>query len=386
MTLTSAQQQWVAETLAVPWRQLTQQLTAVVAVCDQLVADHAGHAAHFMPGDAALFQAVAALSAAISGQAATLADLTPATIASGKAGLCRLQLANGHDVYSLQLAWELLSATPQIQDLLTHFTAPVFVGATLVVARRFDYLRQQLGLPADTATLRLRSPFHYRQQAQVFVDPDAPDPAADEAAYYDYLAQAIATLAQGPQQTLVLFTSLKAIAAVHQRLAQTPLAAQKELLAQGVTGSAEKIAKRFVLGDNSVLLGAASFFEGIDYPDKLLELVILTRLPFDSPSDPVVKARAAALKQAGQDPFTADALPKATIRLRQSFGRLIRTEHDRGAFVVLDPRFATTRYGRQLQHALPNLKPMALPVQTIAQYVHAWLRHRPILSKEEEHA
>lgn len=383
LPLTQAQQQWVATALTAPLRQLAQQLAAVNAVCAQLVQDHASHADHFMPGDAALFQAVSALSATIAAQAGDLANLTPEVIASGAAGLCRLQLANGHDRYSLKLVWELFSATEKIQALLQHFTAPVFVGATLMVARRFDFLQQQLGLPQNTPTLHLRSPFHYRQQAQVFVDPQAPDPAQDATVYYDYLAHAIATLARGPQQTLVLFTSLAAIAAVHQRLLHTPIAAEKELLAQGVTGSAEKIAKRFALGDNSVLLGAASFFEGIDYPDKLLELVILTRLPFDAPNDPLVKARTAALKLAGQDPFTADAMPRATIRLRQSFGRLIRTEHDRGAFVVLDPRFTTTRYGRQLQHALPNLKPMALPVATIAQYVQAWLTHQPLLSKEE---
>ena len=192
-------------------------------------------------------------------------------------------------------------------------------------------------------------------------------------AYADYLAAAIELLADNRHQTIVLFNSLATIAAVYQRLAHRPIADHKELLAQGVTGSAEKIAKRFAVGDQSLLLGAASFFEGIDYPDRLLEMVILTRLPFDAPEAAITKARYERLQAAGRDPFTEDALPRATLRLRQSFGRLIRTETDRGIFIVLDPRFITTRYGRKMQKSLPNIKPMTLPLTDMPGYIKMWL-------------
>ena len=196
------------------------------------------------------------------------------------------------------------------------------------------------------------------------------------AAYADYLASAILALADNDRATIVLFTSLAQIRLVYHRLAHTRLANRKELLAQGVTGSAAKIAKRFALNHSALLLGAASFFEGVDYPAKALEQVILTRLPFDAPEQPTTQARYAALQAAGADPFVADAVPRATLRLAQSFGRLIRTESDRGAFIVLDPRWLTTPYGRKMQKALPNLKPLAVPLGEMAGYLHDWFDPR----------
>ena len=299
-----------------------------------------------------------------------------------------LTLANQNDRLSLAVTWTRFAAGAIIQEELSHFTAPVFVGATLTVGRKFDYLAGQLGYQdfPETQTLRLRSPFHYKQQAQVFLATDAPNAHDLPAnAYADYLAGAIAQLADNQHQTLVLFTSLAMIDEVYNRLARMPIAGRKELLAQGVTGTASRIAKRFAVGEQTLLLGAASFFEGVDYPDKQLEQVILTRLPFDNPDRPDVRAREQALAARGEDPFAADMLPRAILRFRQSFGRLIRTERDRGVFVVLDPRLGTTAYGRQMAKSLPNLKPMSLPLADLTPLANAWLDHT-IIKKEAHHA
>ena len=283
------------------------------------------------------------------------------------------------DVASLELSWDVFQVGSAVQQLIHHFEAPVFVGATLTAERSFDFLTAQLGyhkLP-ESSFLKLRSPFHYRDQAKVLVATDAPHAAdVSDDAYADYLAMAIEQLADNQYQTIVLFNSLSVIEAVYQRLIHRPIAGHKELLAQGVTGSAEKIAKRFAVGDQSLLLGAASFFEGIDYPDRLLEIVILTRLPFDAPEAPITKARYRQIQLSGGDPFTEDALPRAILRLRQSFGRLIRTETDRGAFIILDPRFITTAYGKKMQKSLPNIKPMTLPLTDIPGYIRMWLRNK----------
>ena len=381
-TLSVQEAQAVAEQLQAWLPKLTRQLDAVAGVCNQLQQVYASHQAHFGVTAAGLFQALGALRKAFDGDVMQLSALKDFKHLDQQ--LCRLELANGKDALSLKLTWQQVSADRACQALLERFTAPVLVGATLMVARQFDYLLKAVGLPLDTATLHLRSPFHYATQAQVMVDPQAPHP--DDPTYLDYLVDALQQLCVGQHQTIVLFNRLDTIKAVYARIADCNWAADWEILAQGVSGSAGKIAKRFAISKHALLLGAASFFEGVDYPDKQLEMVILTRLPFDAPSQPLVQARNDQLMAAGLDPFIEDALPKATLRLRQSFGRLIRTEHDRGVFICLDPRLVTTKYGRQMQHALPNLKPMSLSVPEMAQYSQAWLDHQPLLNQEETHA
>lgn len=380
---------WLTGQLAGALTHWGQDLAALIARASRVLAEQDRTPDRFLAGDAVVFQALDGLTMSLREQAEELAAVDLAMLRSGQAGVTCLTLRNMSEVTSLAVTWSAFDVSDAAQRLLQRFTAPLFVGATLAVDRSFSFLAQQLGypdLPAEQ-TLRLRGPFRYKDQAQLFVDSEAPNAnQLGTTAYADYLAKAITLLASGEHQTIVLFTSLSMIAAVYHRLNRGPLANQKELLAQGVTGSAEKIAKRFAVSQNALLLGAASFFEGIDYPAKQLEMVILTRLPFDSPSQPVVAARYAHLTGAGIDPFAADALPRATLRLRQSFGRLIRTETDRGVFVVLDPRFTTTAFGRQMQHALPNLKPMQLPLQEINQYAETWLQTRTPQEKEGQHA
>lgn len=384
-TITGSDLSWLNETLSAPLALLKRTLPTVVSEVTTVAAKVQDQAAHF--GTSPLLEGLAGLLSALRRQTERLLQLDPPALAKAQV-VVSLTLANQNERLSLDVAWTRFAAGAIIQEELDRFTAPVFVGATLTVARKFDFLARQLGydpLPA-ASTLRLRSPFHYKAQAKVFLATDAPN-ATDlaPAAYADYLARAIAALADNQHQTLALFTSLQLIADVYDRLVKMPIAGRKELLAQGVTGSASRIAKRFAVGDQTLLLGAASFFEGVDYPDKQLEQVILTRLPFDNPQQPAVKAREQALADAGEDPFTADMLPRATLRFRQSFGRLIRTERDRGVFVVLDPRLGSTSYGRQMAKSLPNLKPMSLPLGELIPLSAAWLDHT-LLTKEDHNA
>ena len=126
-----------------------------------------------------------------------------------------------------------------------------------------------------------------------------------------------------------------------------------ELLAQGLTGSNERLAKRFVIAERSILLGADSFWEGIDFHNCGIDLVIATRLPFESPDLPEVRLKQHYLAQQGIDVFNQESLPKAALRLRQGCGRLIRGEEDHGTFLILDPRIWAKQYGAYFRASLP---------------------------------
>ncbi|WP_421016528.1 helicase C-terminal domain-containing protein [Furfurilactobacillus cerevisiae] len=266
------------------------------------------------------------------------------------------------DSSSLELSGGLLLATGWLrQNVYAHFKQPTFTGATLFTSSRANYLIDQLDLDRqETATKRLAERFDYASQARLFVATDAPAinlNHPDEQIHY--WASTIAKLVQTTsRQTLVLFNSLAAVSAVYEALTHGLLPENHTVYAQGVTGSREKNLKRFTTENSAVLLGAASYWEGIDLPKDALELVVITRLPFDAPTDLLVAATNAQLEAKGHNPFYSSALPKATLRLRQGIGRLIRTDNDRGVIVVLDPRLITKRYGGTMQKALPD----ALPV------------------------
>lgn len=259
---------------------------------------------------------------------------------------------------SLQLSSGLLATQGFLQKRIYSAFQPVLLtGATLFSSGRSQYVLDQFDLDRETtATHRMRSSFDYANQAQLLVADAGPNlsrVAPDD--YVTYLASAITQLAGAVQkQTLVLFNSLNVIERVYEQLTHQPEFAQREVLAQGISGSRERIAKRFATGDDSLLLGAASFWEGIDLPEEQLELLIVTRLPFDSPDRVFVKANYARLEAQGKNPFYNAALPAATLKLRQGVGRLIRTPRDRGAVVILDQRLVERQYGQSILRALPK--------------------------------
>ncbi|KAF1297598.1 DNA polymerase III subunit epsilon [Enterococcus sp. JM4C] len=239
----------------------------------------------------------------------------------------------------------------------------MYMGGTLKIGANRTYFSQRLGLP-ETPLKVIPNPYDYENQARVYVPTEGLSIAESSPhEYTQYLASTIRELAQQENRSiLVLFTSHDILQRVYYQLHETFLNQGRELLAQGVSGSREKILKRFSLSDNSILFGADSFWEGIDLPGDVLQIVLVTRLPFDNPKRPLVRARNEFLQAEGLNPFYQESVPRAALKLRQALGRLIRTETDKGVLIVLDRRFLTAKYSRRLQNALPK----KLPIQELS--------------------
>ena len=274
-----------------------------------------------------------------------------------------LTVQQSHERSTMKLSGGLLSASHYLSEqVYPYFQPALFVGATLFTSKRSNYLYQQLDLNRDDVKVKhFKSPFNYQQNSRLLIAKDAPMPAdADNSEYIHYLSQTIYRLANETQcQTMILFNSLVTVEQVYSQLRSTDLFNQRDILAQGITGNREKLLKQFATGENSVLLGAASFWEGIDLPNSQLQLLIITRLPFDSPQEILNRAQSSLLKEKGINPFYHLELPKATMRMRQGIGRLLRTPDDYGVAVVLDPRLSERRYGKTILHALPEMMPVA---------------------------
>ncbi len=263
------------------------------------------------------------------------------------------------------------------ERVYAHFNRQLFVGATLFTSNKSAFIFDQLDLEREKVKIkRLPVAFDYEHQARFLMAMDAPSPTeASDEAVITYLSQTIANLAEATNcQTVVLFNSLQTIERVYTKLRQTDLFNQRDILAQGVNGNRDKLLKQFSTGQNTVLLGAASFWEGIDLPANQLQLLIITRLPFEAPNRFENQARCELLKQAGKNPFYHYELPQAIIRLRQGVGRLLRTPTDNGVVVVLDPRITTKRYGKTMQNALPpSLNKESLMTSELTQKAAAFL-------------
>ncbi len=226
----------------------------------------------------------------------------------------------------------------------------VYTSATMSVAGNFDYFMQQLGLdPGQTKALQLHSPFDFTQQALLYLPPDLPEP--NEKNYTETMLEAILPLLQQLHgRTFMLFTSFRAMEQATKWLEPR---LDCMLLMQG-TNSRQELLKKFAATDNAVLLGSASFWEGVDVPGPALSCVIIDKIPFESHHDLLFKARAALVEEQGGKPFLQLQLPRAALMLKQGCGRLIRRITDRGLLVIADPRLETKRYGKTLLDSLPN--------------------------------
>lgn len=293
----------------------------------------------------------------------TLNEFNETLQQQGEAAAFWITIRQSSEQSALQLSGGLLEATHYLtKNVYPYFAQPLFVGATLFTSPRSPYLYHQLDLERNnTLTRRFASPYNYKQDAKLLIAEDAPVPSAqNNSDYIKYLSDTIYQLTKNADyQTMILFNSLVMIEQVYSQLRETDLFDQRDILAQGITGNRDKILKQFSSGKNSILLGASSFWEGIDLPDSALELLIITRLPFDSPDEIMNRAHNKLLQQQGKNPFYHSELPKATMRLRQGIGRLLRTEDDHGVAVVLDPRLQTRRYGKTILSSLPTDLPVS---------------------------
>jgi ATP-dependent DNA helicase DinG len=224
----------------------------------------------------------------------------------------------------------------------------IFTSATLSVAGEFDHFARQLGLD-DPVTTSLPSPFDYAHQALTYLPKGLPDPNAPDFTER-VIAAARPVLEAARGRTFLLFTSHRALKRAAELLADLPF----PLFVQG-TAPRHQLLTQFRESGNGVLLGAASFWEGVDVAGEALSCVIIDKLPFAAPDDPVLEARLTALRESGGNPFFEWQVPAAVIALKQGAGRLIRDVADRGVLMLCDPRLTTRAYGKLFLRSLPPM-------------------------------
>lgn len=245
---------------------------------------------------------------------------------------------------------------PLLQEVLwSKVGTAVLTSATLTTGRpaSFDFLRRRLGL-AQADELALGSPFDYARQARIVLRADLPDPARETEAWEASLPDAVeAAVRESGGGALVLFTSTATLRRTAEALRPRMAAAGLELLVQGEGLERPALLERLRVG-GGVLLGVASFWQGVDVPGEALRHVVIARLPFEVPTHPLHAARRARIESAGGNAFQELTLPQAALRLKQGFGRLIRRATDEGVVTILDPRMLTKAYGRFLLESLPS--------------------------------
>ncbi|MBI4235979.1 MAG: hypothetical protein HY688_01310, partial [Chloroflexi bacterium] len=271
--------------------------------------------------------------------------------------------------YGLSLHWAPLSTASLLRSgLFQGREAVILTSATLAAAGSFGYVRDRLGLE-KAGELLLDSPFDYPSAAAVFVPSNMPEP--DAPGYARAVERALAGLAPvAGGGLLALFTSNSALRQAYMALRPALQAQGIPVVAQGIDGPAARLAEVLRRQPRTVLLGTGTFWEGVDLAGAALRLLVIVRLPFAVPNDPVVAARS----ETYVDPFTQFTLPETLLRFRQGAGRLIRSGHDQGAIVILDARVLTRGYGAAFLEALP---PTSLSTPSLAELpreVGAWLQ------------
>ncbi len=269
------------------------------------------------------------------------------------------------------------------EQLFARVPTTVLTSATLTTRDGFGFLRGRLGLASGTggergpavSEARIDSPFDFAAQTLLCVPSNLPQPSfgvpEGRASFDRATARAVIALARvSGGGVFALFTAHRALRAVAKALrAEAP--GRWPLLVHGEEDRS-RLLSRFVEAGNAILLGTSSFWEGVDVPGRPLRALLIQKLPFSVPSDPVVQARMEAIEAAGENSFQAFMLPHAALRLRQGFGRLVRSRRDRGAVVLLDRRIAVKRYGRYLLDSLPPAPLVRGPWRVVEERLRAF--------------
>jgi ATP-dependent DNA helicase DinG len=316
----------------------------------------------FGPALAACGKALGALREALGVQAERSEGLAACARRAGAAAALLARLVESEtaeavrsvevSAQSVELRATPLSPAAQFcRSLAGPARAWIFASATLALGDDFSHFKRELGIE-EARTRAWPSPFDYARQALLYLPPGLPADPNEPEFTAAVVRAALPVLAASRGRAFLLFTSHRALRRAHELLAgrlDLPLLVQGE-------GSRSALLERFRELGNAVLLGAASFWEGVDVPGEALSVVLIDRLPFAPPDDPVLAARLEALRAEGRNPFLEVQLPQAVLALKQGAGRLIRGERDRGVLVLCDPRLDTRPYGRAIRAALPPMR------------------------------
>ncbi len=262
-----------------------------------------------------------------------------------------------------------LNVAPKLkEELFSQKKCVVLTSATLSVDRSMGYLAERLGF-TDPEELLVGSPFDFQNAALLLVPSDMPEPS--DGSYQQAMEEATLQVARASDGgVLVLFTSHAAVQATRRGIKTVLDAEGIPILAQGVDGSPRQLLDSATANKKTVLLGTNSLWEGVDLPGDLLRVVVVARLPFNVPTDPLFAARSEQFT----DPFTQYAVPQAVLRFRQGFGRLIRSKSDRGVVVVLDRRVLSKGYGKTFIRSLPPCTMRQGSIRGLGVEIRAWLQ------------
>ncbi|MCM3031386.1 MULTISPECIES: ATP-dependent DNA helicase DinG [unclassified Niallia] len=263
------------------------------------------------------------------------------------------------------------------QTLFARKKSVVFASATLTVNNHFEYYANGLGLSSiKHLEKQIPSPFEYDKQVRLIVPDEVPDinnVPLDE--YIEAVTGHIISIAEATSgRMLILFTSNEMLKKTYEMIKARGSLPDYAILAQGITtGSRMRLTRNFQRYDKAILLGTNSFWEGIDIPGEDLTCLIIVRLPFSSPDEPLNEAKNERIKSMGGNPFLENSLPEAVLRFKQGFGRLIRTETDKGFIVILDRRIITTTYGELFLESIPKVPVIRKKLDEIEFFIKEWI-------------